>query len=251
MEEQVQPPATSSPAPQESGASPYLIPGAIIVAGLLIAGAVMFSDRPAGGVLPAGTPKKTVLLDTKSLEAGAPTLGNPDAAVSIVEFADFQCPFCGRFFKTTEREIIATYIKPNAANPNAGKVKLVYRHFAFLGPESEWAAEASECANEQRRFWDYHDYLYMHQGGENQGAFAKDNLKRFAKELSLNTDQFARCLDTEKYLPKVRKDTKDAQQFGVNATPSSFVNGKLLQGALPFAEFDEAIQAALAQSGAR
>ncbi len=106
------------------------------------------------------------------------TLGNPEAKVAVVMYEDFQCPFCSKFFNDSEKNIRDTFVKD-------GSVKLVYRDFAFLGQESNKAAEAASCAAEQGKFWEYHDYLYTHQNGENQGGFVNANLKLFAKELKL------------------------------------------------------------------
>jgi protein-disulfide isomerase len=105
-------------------------------------------------------------------------LGNPEAKVAVVVYEDFQCPFCDRFVQDSEKNIRDNYLKD-------GTVQLVYRDFAFLGPESTKASEAARCAGEQGKFWEYHDYLYSHQNGENRGAFANANLKAFAKELKL------------------------------------------------------------------
>lgn len=221
---------------------PYAIPLSIIAAAVIIAGAIMFTGRNN-----AGTPTKQVAAvqdalgnaqDYKLLEAGAPTLGSPDAPVVIVEFADFQCPFCGRFHQTTEKEIIAQYVK-------TGKARLAYRDFAFLGEESNWASQAARCAGDQGKFWQYHDYLYEHQKGENQSAFNKDNLKGFALALGLDKNGFNTCLDSEKHRQAVENDTEMGRKFGVTGTPASFVNGKLVQGAVPFATFETAIKAAL------
>ena len=104
--------------------------------------------------------------------------GNETATVTVVEYADFQCPFCGRFFRETEKNLLDEYVK-------AGKIKFIYRDFAFLGYESSQAAQAAHCAGEQGKFWEYHDYLYSHQNGENQGAFSTTNLKSFAGMLKL------------------------------------------------------------------
>lgn len=119
-------------------------------------------------------------------------------------------------------------------------------HMAFLGQESQWAAEASECAADQGAFWQYHDLLFEKHGGENQGAFSKDNLKGFAKDLGLKTDQFDQCLDSGKYTEKVQQQTQDAHELGVQSTPSFFVNDWLVLGALPVEEFDTYIAKAKA-----
>jgi protein-disulfide isomerase len=120
-------------------------------------------------------------LQTPKLEPVGDTdfvLGDPNAKMTIILYEDFQCPFCGRFFSDAEKTIRNTYVKD-------GSVKLVYRDFPFLGSESYKAAEAARCAAEQGKFWEYHDYLYSHQMGENQGAFSDTNLKSFAGTLKL------------------------------------------------------------------
>jgi protein-disulfide isomerase len=104
--------------------------------------------------------------------------GNQDAPITIIVYVDFQCPFCGKFFKETQQTALANYVKD-------GKVKLVSRDFAFLGGESVKSAEATRCAGDQGKFWEYHDYLFTHQNGENKGNFSNLNLKTFAKELKL------------------------------------------------------------------
>jgi len=220
--------------------SPYLIPGSILVAGALIAGAVIYGGlssgaKPSKGVATVGAGGSREVAPIKNLEDNDPILGNPKAKVTLVEFGDFQCPFCGRFFSTTEKQIIDKYVK-------TGKVKFIYRDFAFLGQESEWAAVATECAKEQGKYWQYHDYLYTHQDGENKGAFAKDNLKSFARELGLNSGQFDSCLDSDKYLEEVRKDTEDGRKAGVGGTPTNFINGRVITGAVPFEQFEQMIE---------
>ena len=114
---------------------------------------------------------------------------------------------------------------------------MAYWHFALLGEESAWAAEASECAGDQEKFWEYHDLLFDKQAGENQGAFNKENLKAFAAEMGLDTTAFNECLDTGKYTEIVQQDTATAQQIGVQSTPSFVVNGQPIIGAQPFEQF--------------
>jgi cyclophilin family peptidyl-prolyl cis-trans isomerase len=122
-----------------------------------------------------------------------------------------------------ERQLEDKYVK-------TGKMKIVYRYMAFLGEESQWAAEAAECASEQGKFWDYHDTLFDNQKGENQGAFSKDNLKKFAADLKLDTTQFNECLDSGKYTDKIKKSNDDAAQLGVSSTPTVLVNGIYIPG---------------------
>ena len=164
--------------------------------------------------------------------------GDPNAPVTIIEFADFQCPFCGRFFASTEPQINEAYIQ-------SGKVRLGYWNFAFLGDESTWAAESAECAADQDKFWEYHDKVYNSQSGENQGAFSKDNLKKFAEELGLDTETFNECLDSGKYTSLVQDDTSTSSALGVNSTPTFLVNGQSVVGAQPFEVFQQTIESLL------
>lgn len=225
--------------------TPYAVPASIVMAGFIVAAAVVYSNN--GGLLgrgavadkPAGE-EKAVVADDRALEiqAGDFVLGNPAAPVVIVEYADFQCPFCGRFYSTTLSQLKEKYVK-------TGGAKIVYRDFAFLGPESVESAEAARCAGEQGKFWDFHDYLYMHQNGENEGAFLNANLKKFAAVLELDSQKFDTCLDSHKYKAAVEESTKIGQTLGVNGTPTTFVNSREIVGAESITQFDELIQAAL------
>lgn len=216
----------------------YLIPAAIVSAGFLIAGAIIYSNihtfpaQPAGEIVAGGVQDPAAL---STLGQGGMVLGSPDAPVTLVEFADFQCPYCGRFNQAAGKDIVEKYVK-------TGKVKFVYRNFAFLGEESEFAAEAAQCANDQGKFWQYHDYLFDHQQGENDGAFAKVHLKEFARTLGLDSSRFDSCLDAGTHRPDVEKDTADGRTFGVQGTPAVFINGHVTTGALPFAQYQTLIE---------
>ena len=137
------------------------------------------------------------------------------------------------FATDVERQLEDIYVK-------TGKMKFVYRHMAFLGEESQWAAEASECASDQGKFWEYHDKLFTSQQGENQGAFSKDNLKKFAADLKLDTAKFNQCLDSGQFTDKIKKSTQDAQQLGVQGTPTVLINGIYIPGDL-YGAFDALI----------
>lgn len=123
-----------------------------------------------------------------------------------------------------------------------------YWHFAFLGDESFQAAEASECAADQDAFWEYHDLLFNNQNGENRGAFSTENLKAFAAELDLDTDEFNQCLDSGKYTEAVSSATGAAQSIGVRSTPAFIVNGQPVVGAQEFAFFQQLIEDELEKS---
>jgi len=171
---------------------------------------------------------ETILAKTRHFK------GDPNAPVTIIEFADFQCPYCGRFFAQTEPQIDKAYLQ-------SGKVRFGYFDFAFLGQESSWAAEAAECAADQNKFWEYHDMLYSSQSGENQGAFNKDNLKKFAEDLELDTNAFTKCFDSGKYTQLIQGDSDTASSIGVRSTPTFLINGQPLIGAQPFEAFQRII----------
>lgn len=152
--------------------------------------------------------------------------GQADAPVTIDEWADFQCPACGLFARSTEPQILSNYVA-------SGKVKIVFHSFAFLGLESNWAAEAADCAGEQNKFFEFHDALYSAQAGENQGAFSRDKLKAMGTRLGLG-QSFAACVDSGRYTQSVRDEAAAGTALGVNATPTFFIGGKKYTGALTF-----------------
>ncbi len=159
-------------------------------------------------------------------------LGDENAPVRMFEFSDFQWPFCGRFAADAWRQIYENYVK-------TGKVYFGYVHFAFLGPESGWAAEASECAADQGKFWEYHDAIFNNQSGENRGAFSKDNLKKFAGSIGLDQKNFDECLDSGKYTEFIQQQTSVSRQVGISSTPSFVINGQVVLGAQPFQVFQQ------------
>ncbi|MBI5728806.1 MAG: DsbA family protein [Candidatus Magasanikbacteria bacterium] len=170
-----------------------------------------------------------------------PVKGKASAKVTVIEFADFRCPFCERFYKDAGRGIMKDYV-------DTGKVKFYFRGYAFLGPASTAAAEASECANEQGQFWKFHDWMYDNQAPESDTAYySKENLITYAVNLGLNRASFASCLNSDKYAAKVNQDLSEGQAAGVNGTPTTFVNGMPIVGAVPYAQIKAAIDQALAQ----
>jgi protein-disulfide isomerase len=220
------------------------IVGAIILAGVLIAGAILLKGNGTPTqVNPANNLAPVVAATPAPITAGDRTLGNPQAKVTLVMYEDFQCPFCGRFFSDSEQTIRNTYVKN-------GQVQYVYRDFAFLGPESTRASEAARCAEDQGQFWQYHDYLFTHQNGENKGNFSDPHLKAFAKTLGLNTTTFNQCLDSGKYVQAIADSKTEATAAGVQGTPKGFivVKGKTvatIDGAEPLAQTQQKIDAAL------
>ncbi len=171
-----------------------------------------------------------------------PIMGNKDAKVTIIEFADFRCPFCEQFFTNTEPQIIKDYV-------DTGKVKFTFRNFAFLGPASTVAANAAECANDQGKFWDFYSYLYKNQPPETDTTmYNTDTLTQAAVSLGMNDSQFRSCLDNKTDDAKVSKDMADGQAAGVSGTPTFFINGISLVGAQPYSAFKQIIDQELAKA---
>lgn len=173
------------------------------------------------------------------LAKDGPMRGSDKAPVTLIEFSDFRCSFCRKFWQTTLPLLDKKYI-------STGKVKFVYRHFAILGKPSEASAQAAECAGEQGKFWEYHDKLFASAGSPL--AFTDGKLKGYAKELGLKSQTFNQCLDSGKHLRKVEGETAIAALLGARGTPAFFLNGQMLVGAQPFEIFEAVIEKELKKS---
>jgi len=173
-------------------------------------------------------PAKQAGLQTFSITKDDHIRGNINATVTLVEFSDFECPFCERIYPTMN-QILKDY---------KDKVRLVYKHFPLgFHPNAQKAAEASECASDQGKFWEYHDKIF-----ENQpSGLSLEKFKQWAKDLGLNSGKFNDCLDSGKYAQKIQTDFQEGSQKGVNGTPATFINGQLVSGALPYDSFKQII----------
>ena len=160
--------------------------------------------------------------------AGSASRGPENAPVTIVEFSEFQCPFCRRVLPAL-REVEERY---------RGRVRLVFRHFPLARhQDAPKAAEAAECARDQGRFWEMHDRLF-----ENAERLGTADLKRHALALGLDSSAFDGCLDSGRHEARWRRDLADAESYGSSGTPMFFVNGRLVSGAQPFAVFARVIE---------
>ena len=176
----------------------------------------------------------TINIDMKELVDDDPYLGKNDAPVTIVEFSDYQCPYCGRFYAETLPQIKSQYI-------DTGKVKLVFRDFPLsFHPEALPAASAANCANEQGKFWEYHNQVF-----ENQQTMNAASYKQWAEELSLDVAKWEACTKDAKVRAEIQKDFNDGAAAGVQGTPAFIVNGKVISGAQPFTVFSQVIEAEL------
>lgn len=184
--------------------------------------------------VPSGPPAKVNVAN-----GHFPIKGDKNAKVTIVEFADFRCPFCEQVFTNVEPQLLKDYV-------DTGKVQFYFRQFPFLGPASNVAADAAECANDQNKFWEFHDYLYKNQPNETDTSmYNTDTLTQDAINLGMNGDQFKSCLSGKTDDSKAMADYADGQKAGVSGTPTFFINGQMLVGAQPYSAFQTAINQAI------
>jgi protein-disulfide isomerase len=174
---------------------------------------------------------------------GSPYLGDENAPITLVEFGDYQCFFCNKFFHDTENGILENYVK-------TGKVKIIFKDYTIIGPDSITAALGAHCAGDQGKFWEFHDILYNNWNGENNGWASSENVKGFATELNLDVDKFTTCLDDKRHQAKIVASGTDAQKLGLTGTPAFFIinsNNQVtpIQGAQPYEVFERLFDAAL------
>lgn len=196
----------------------------------------LLKARPAAGrpAAPAGPDLSTITMDL----TGEPFKGDKNAKIVVIEFSDYQCPFCARFVRDTSPQIEKEYVQ-------SGKIKYVFRDLPLtsIHPNAFKAAEAAACAGEQDKFWEMHDRLY-----ENQKKIALSDLPSHAESIGLDKARFEQCLSSDKYAEKIRQDMAEASRVGITGTPTFFVavvdpkNSKLkfvqlMKGAQPFSSF--------------
>ena len=188
----------------------------------------------AAAVADARPSAPSAVVDMESLIDDDAVEGDPDAPVTIIEWSDYECPFCARFYSDTLQQLRTEYIE-------TGKAKLVFRDFPLsFHQNAQKAAEAAECAGEQDKYYEMHDLLF--EQGVSGGVTA---FKSYAQRIGLDTAEFNSCLDSGEMAGEVRKDFSDGQQAGITGTPGFIVNGKLISGAQPFQAFAAAIDAEL------
>lgn len=225
--------------------------GLIVTGAILVTFALIYPNiKPIGEVVvPTLNPRPM---------ADGNAMGNPDAPVKMVEYSDFQCPVCARYAQELSPLIVETYIK-------TGKVYFIYRSLGnFISDnitratgtqntESRDAMEAAYCAGDQNKFWEYHDILFANHTGEGVGDFTPRRLVAYAKALNLDMAAFQECVTSHKYTERVNQDEEDGKAALASTdrllTPTFTVNGELILGVLPFAEFQKTIEAALAAAG--
>ena len=175
-----------------------------------------------------------------NLTSGSPVLGSASAPITIVEFGDYQCEACYHWYHNTRADIIDNYIE-------TGKVNLVFIDLPFLGRDSITAAQATYCADDQGKYWEYHETLYNFQEAIDNGWASKDRLVSFAFNLDMNMDKFNDCMDSSKHAKRVKANYDESQRFGAEATPTFLIispdgNMKKITSAQPYSVFSQVIE---------
>jgi protein-disulfide isomerase len=208
--------------------APYLylfIPVAFVlglISGYLLWGFSSTPNAAAGDI-------KRVNVSTE----GEPSIGPDDAPITIVEFSDYQCPYCTAWYQQTFSQLLVSY---------PDQIRFVYRDLPLpMHPEAVPAAEAADCAGEQGAYWKYHDALFSDKYTLGRAAY-----EQYATDLGLDTVAFTTCLDDHRYQAEVQADAADAAKLGLTGTPSFVINGRIVVGALPFANFKAIIDEELA-----
>ena len=188
------------------------------------------------------SPTKKPTLSTFTDNA-SPVLGNVNAPLTMIEFGDYQCTYCKKFFSETEGSIIENYVK-------TGKVKILFKDFIVVGGDSANAANAVHCANDQKMFWSYHSILYNNWDGEDTGWASFERLHEFANTLELDMDEFSKCMSESKWEELINSSQTDGRIIGVTATPTFFIidqsnNILKITGAQPYAVFEEVFDSLL------
>ena len=211
------------------------LPLAIIIAAILVGGAILY-DKPGsaqGGTKQNDPPaRQEVSLDDDA------RMGEELAPVKIVEFSDFQCPFCRSFWQDTLPLIKKNYI-------DTGKAVFVYRDYPLsFHAAAQISAEAAECAKDQNKYWEMHDKIFSEQSKKGQGTitYGESDIKKWAGEIGLNMVTFNQCLTTHKHKSEIEADFADGSAAGVSGTPNTFINGIAVVGAQPYSVFEQVIE---------
>ncbi|GAA5174739.1 thioredoxin domain-containing protein [Pseudonocardia eucalypti] len=217
----------------------------IALAVVLLLGVISFASgkpaEPAAGAHAMSDASKARSEAARRIPGDPLALGDPAAPVVLVEFADYKCPYCAVFAERVAPPLIDQYVK-------TGKVRVEWRDFSFLGPDSTLAAVAARAAGRQGKFWDFHDALFA-QHSEGTVVWSHATLIGLAEQLGLDKARFQRDLADPALSAQVDSDKAEGVRLGVNSTPTVLINGKLMSGSLSVAEYQRAIETLLAHAG--
>lgn len=211
----------------------------LIASNLYVAQILLYKLDKIENKLPVG--EGAGLIVPIELTKGVPMLGKTEAKVTVVEFADYKCPYCKNFHEKIYNKLKTEFI-------DSGKVKYAYVNFAFLGEDSKTAAQASKCAKDQGKFWEFHSELYAQQANLTDQGFTEAILKSVAGKYKLDQLKFLDCLKTQKYITEVEEEGMLAADLGVEGTPTVFINNIEYTGDLTYLKFKQAILQALEES---
>jgi protein-disulfide isomerase len=216
-------------APKKKAVSPALLVGIIAAVVIVAVGLIWLAMNAAKAPIEA------------TERVGEGTGWGPEGApVTVINYSDFGCSFCGRFARNQGKQLREEY-------EGTANVRFEFKHFIIEGPNTRNAANAAECAADQGKFWDYHDVLFSRQG-TSANPFSKDLLKSYGSQLGLDMATFNTCVDRDLHIEKVLQDHNEGRGRGVNSTPSFFINGTQILGAQDYSVFKSTIDAALAGS---
>ena len=222
---------------QETRQRTLIVAGIIAVIAIGVAGFFIYQSYENNRPVPAGS---FVTVPTQTWpQADGKALGLATDKVVLQIFGDFQCSVCEEYFRSVEPQLMKDYV-------DTGKIRYEFHHFIVIdqntgGTQSQHAAEASECANEQGHFWDYHNMLYTNQGAEGSDALADNRLKAFAAAIGLDTAKFNACFDSHRYASVVAADVALGESKGVSGTPTLFLNGTMVSNPLDYNALKQAI----------
>lgn len=210
----------------------------VVAAGVVVvamAALILLNNRSQA----AGTPPESTVLPSELVNRA--TKGNPEAAVVVTEFSDFECPACKSFVEGAAKQLDEEYVK-------TGKILFEYKHYPLpqYEPGSSWAANAAECAADQGKFWEMHDYLFQEQRKQGPNTFTQARLRNMAEALGLDTGQFDSCFSRQDHAQTIRDNVAEARQLAVTGTPTIFVNGQRVASP-SYAQIKAAIDAQVGQ----
>ncbi len=245
------PPASprAEPAKRRSAAVPWTVAAvaAVVTVVALVVPQLGGESRGSGSASSSAGAGSSKGPDTRAVFGGRTTPGDPtslgrrDAPVVMLAYSDFQCPFCGKFARTTEQTLVKKYV-------DAGVLRIEWRDFPYLGKESKTAALAARAAAAQGRFWAFHDALYAHQSPPNSGRLTPDYLRGLARDIGLDMSEFNREMKGPLAAKLVQHDFNEGLSSGLTGTPSFLINGEPVIGAQPVSEFESVIEAARRQA---
>jgi protein-disulfide isomerase len=211
--------------------------GLPLIIAVAVAAVLLSGERPQPTAQERQSEGKEDRAAGSAAEPGHPSQGDADVPVVMIEYGDFRCTFCGKFAREVEPQLEQKYVE-------SGTLRMEWRDFPYLGRESVDAALAARAAQEQGRFWEYHDLLYENQSG----GFSEEKLVELAREAGLDVERFEGDLASDRFERAVAEDFQKGQEMGISGTPTFVINGRVVAGLQPVEVYEEAIERAKAEA---